>query len=392
MVLQTIRSRWGLALLLGALLAAPFRAAAADPYEINVIIPLTGGGTFLGQAERDALLALEATVNKTGGIDGRPLHFAIADDQSNPSLAVQLTNGLLAKKVPVILGSALTAMCNAQTPLITDGGPVMYCFSGGYHPGSNPYLYGGSVNSRDFIAGGLRYLRLKNWRRVALITSIDSSGQDGERAVDDLLKQPEYASLTLVAREHFNNTDLSVAAQMEHVKAAKPDALFVWTTGTALGTVLRGDKEAGLDALPIVVGSGNATYAQMRQYASFVPKDLLIPAEAVLAPDRVGDRATAAALREMRTAMAPTKPDLLHLTSWDPALLVVTALRKIGPNATAEQLRAFIASQTHFVGGAGPYNFSAVPQRGLDQSAVYMVRWDAPSDTFVGVSKAGGAP
>ena len=378
--------------MLAALVACPFRATAADPYELNVIIPMTGGGTFLGQAERDALLALEASVNKTGGISGRPLHFAIADDQSNPSLAVQLTNGLLAKKVPVILGSALTAMCNAQTPLITETGPLMYCFSGGYHPGTNPYLYGGSVNSRDFIAGGLRYLRLKNWRRIALMTSIDSSGQDGEHAVDDLMTLSENKALTLVAREPFNNIDLSVAAQMEHIKAAKPDALLVWTTGTALGTVLRGDKEAGLDDLPIVVGSGNATYAQMRQYTSFMPKNLLIPAEAVLAPDHVTDRATAAALREMRAAMAPTKPDLLHLTSWDPALLVVTALRKLGPNATSEQLRAYIASQTHFVGGAGPYNFSAVPQRGLDQNAVYMVRWDPSSDNFIGVSKPGGAP
>ena len=201
MLLRTNPTRWGLGLVLAALVACPFRATAADPYELNVIIPMTGGGTFLGQAERDALLALEASVNKTGGISGRPLHFAIADDQSNPSLAVQLTNGLLAKKVPVILGSALTAMCNAQTPLITETGPLMYCFSGGYHPGTNPYLYGGSVNSRDFIAGGLRYLRLKNWRRIALMTSIDSSGQDGEHAVDDLMTLSENKALTLVARE-----------------------------------------------------------------------------------------------------------------------------------------------------------------------------------------------
>lgn len=392
MMKRTVPSRWALALMLTALAACPFRATAADPYEVNAIIPLTGGGTFIGVAERDALTALEASVNKSGGIAGRPLHFAIADDQSNPSLAVQLTNGLLAKKVPVIIGSSLTAMCNAQTPLITGGGPLMYCLSGGYHPGTNPYLYGGSVNSFDFIAGGLRYMRLKNWHRIAVVTSTDSSGQDGDHAVDTLIQLPENKSLTLVTREHFNNTDLSVAAQMEHIKAAKPDALLIWTTGTALGTVLRGDKDAGLDDLPAVVGSGNGTYAQMRQYASFVPKTLLLPGEAVLAADHVTDRATAAALRDMRTAMAPIKPDLLHLTAWDPALIVVAALRKVGPNATAEQLRAFIASQTHFVGGAGPYNFAAVPQRGLDQNAVYMVRWDAPSDSFIGVSKPGGAP
>ena len=72
-------------------------ASAADPYEINVIIPLTGLGAFLGTNEATALSLVEKNVNAAGGVRGRQIHFAVQDDQSNPQVAVQLLNGIIAE-------------------------------------------------------------------------------------------------------------------------------------------------------------------------------------------------------------------------------------------------------------------------------------------------------
>src|ERR1700750_1119192 len=88
-------------------------ARAADPYDINVVLSLTGAGAFLGVSEAKAISAIEAITNKSGGIKGRPVHFVLADDQSNPQVAVQLFNGLIAKQVPVILGPSYSATCYA---------------------------------------------------------------------------------------------------------------------------------------------------------------------------------------------------------------------------------------------------------------------------------------
>src|SRR5579871_3792023 len=74
----------------------PQPAAAADPFQIPVIMPLTGGGAFLGTSENQSLQIIEKMVNAAGGIKGRPIHFAVQDDQSNPQVAVQLTNGAIA--------------------------------------------------------------------------------------------------------------------------------------------------------------------------------------------------------------------------------------------------------------------------------------------------------
>ncbi len=369
--------------------AAP--AAAADPVRIDVIVSLTGPGSFAGASEKAALEAFQAYVNKNGAIRGRRLEFVFSDDQSNPQTAVQLTNGAIANKVNVVLGSALTATCNAMAALAKNG-PVIYCFSGGYQPVAGSYTFGGSISSTYLIGAGVRYLRMRNLRKIAVITTTDSTGQDGERAVTEAAAASENTGVSIVERVHFNASDVTVNAQMARIKAAAPDALIAWTTGTPLATVLRGMTDAGLQNLPVLVSSGNAAYAQLKQYESFMPKEFLVPSGGVLAPDKIADRRQRAAADAVFAAMAPRKPDFLSITAWDPALIVVTALRQAGPDAPPERLRATIENLKGFVGVNGPYNFAAVPNRGTDQRAVYIVRYNAASSSFTGVSKAGGDP
>ena len=51
-------------------------------YDINVILPLTGGASFLGKEEQKALQLAEPSINEAGGIQGQPVHFIFYDDQS----------------------------------------------------------------------------------------------------------------------------------------------------------------------------------------------------------------------------------------------------------------------------------------------------------------------
>src|SRR5277367_5457303 len=106
------------------------RVLAADSYDINVILPLTGNASFVGKSEQQSLQLGEKYVNEHGGIGGRPLHLIFHDDQTSPQLAVQLTNQILATHPAIMFGSGLVAMCNAMAPLMQNG-PVMYCLSPG---------------------------------------------------------------------------------------------------------------------------------------------------------------------------------------------------------------------------------------------------------------------
>jgi branched-chain amino acid transport system substrate-binding protein len=380
-----------LVLVLVALLAGiPKAGSSAEPYQIDAIVSLTGQVAFIGQSQAQTLHAIEDAVNKTGGIGGRPLKIVISDDQSTPRVAVQLATQAIANKDNVIIGPGFTANCNAVLPLVKDG-PFEYCLSPGIHPTSG-YAFSASVSTGDLVAAGIRYFRLRGWTRLAVIIATDASGQDVEHGIRVALALPENKTMDVVAFEHFNPTDLSVAAQMSNIKSAKPQVLITWGTGTPEGTLLRGVADAALD-IPVFTSAANLTYAQMKTYGDFLPKQMLFPGSPVLVPDQLPRGAVKNSVMQFLKAFESSgvRPDIGQAIAWDPVLIVIEALRKLGTTATPSQIREYVANLHGWSGISGVYDFRAVPQRGIDINAVMIVRWE-PKGTWVGVSKPGGIP
>ena len=368
--------------------------APASAYDINTILPLTGGASFLGKAEQRALQLAEPWINKAGGIGGQPVHFVFYDDQSNPQTGVQLANRVITAKPAVLLGSALVAICNAMAPLMQNG-PAMYCFSPGIHPAKGSYVFTSSVSTFDLAEAMIRYFRLKGWTRLAFMTSADATGQDAERGLNEVVERPENKSITVVERAHFNITDVSVAAQIERIKAADPQALIAWSTGTPIATVFKGIIQAGLD-VPVGTTNGNMTYAQMTQYAAFLPQQLYIPTSqsvehaGVITLDPAVEKAQEQYFDVLKAA--GVKPDVATMLAWDPAMIVIDTLRHLGANATAQQVRDHIASLKGYAGINGIYDFAKIPQRGLDVQAAVMTLWSPAHQTWELVSKPTGIP
>jgi branched-chain amino acid transport system substrate-binding protein len=255
-------------------------------------------------------------------------------------------------------------------------------------------VYSSSVSTSDLLEAGLRYARERGRKRVAIIASTDAGGQDATRGFDEAMALPENKDLTLVARESFNPADVSVSAQLTRIKAADPQLIVAWSLGTPAATLFRGEVDAGMGDIPTLTSDGNLTYAQMKQYESFLPNGLFFAGVPCVAPDELTDPATKAAVKAYLSAHAAigVKPDIAQSGSWDPALIVVNALRKLGTDAPAAKIRDYINGIDGWVGVNGPYDFHASPQRGLGINAVIVVKWDKVKGTWVGLSKPGGAP
>jgi branched-chain amino acid transport system substrate-binding protein len=157
--------------------------------------------------------------------------------------------------------------------------------------------------------------------------------------------------------------------------------------------LFRGLKNSGID-VPIVTATGNLNSAFFQQYGPLLPANLYLAGVPYYAGDMLSDAPTKAALATLIAALAPigAKPDNINISVWDPGLLLVDALRKLGSDATAAQLRAYLSNLSGWVGTLGPYDFRAVPQSGLGESNVIVVKWDPQRSTVSGVSKFGGAP
>jgi branched-chain amino acid transport system substrate-binding protein len=363
-------------------------AAAGAPYDIDVIIPLTGAGAFTAASQQKALLALERSVNADGGIDGRPVHFTFFDDQSNPQTSVQLANEVLEKKPAVVLGSSLGALCNAMLPLFASG-PVAYCFSPVISPPPGGYVFSANVSGADLIVASIRYMRQRGWKRFATLNTTDASGQIADREIANALKLPENSDLVLVANEHFNPTDTSVSAQVTKIKAAGPQALIVWSPGTPFGTALHAIQDVGLD-VPVMTTSANMIVDQMKSYRGYLPKEVYFQGVRYVAgvPDVANIKPLQIFTAAMKAAGIPQ--DFQAGIAWDPAMIVIDGLRKLGPTASAAALHTYIEGLTNYVGITGTYNFSDGKQRGLTLDDLLIMRWDNDTSAFVAVGKLGG--
>jgi branched-chain amino acid transport system substrate-binding protein len=367
---------------------------AVAPFDIPVVLPMTGNASFLGQGEKTSLEIEEKVVNIEGGINGTPIHYVFYDDQSSPQIAVQLANQIAAQHSSAILGSAIVAMCNAMTPLLTNG-PILYCFSPGIHPPAGAPVFTAFVSTHDQAVALVRYYRGRGFTRLAMITSRDASGQDGAHGFEDAVKLPENKDMKLVAEVQFSPTDVSVSAQIEQIKSSNAQALIAWTSGSPFGTVLKGIIQSGLD-IPVATTDANMTNAQMQQYASFMPSEALFMSTEW--PEHTAelklDPGVDAAQKVMFDAYkaSGTAPDIAVAHAWDPGMLVVSAYRNLGLDAKPEQVRAYLAGVKDWAGIDGIYDFEKTPQRGLDVTDSVVTRWQPDKKTWVIVSKPGGEP
>jgi branched-chain amino acid transport system substrate-binding protein len=391
---MTALIRAACALVLAFSLLSSARAATPDPLELNAILSLTGTAAESGREEAESLHVVETVVNNHGGIRGRPVKMVIADDGSSPQQAVQLMNEMIAKKAQVVFGSTVTGTCSAMMPLVQANGPVMYCFAPGLNPTAGGYAFTASVNAYNLVKMVANYARVRNWTKIALLMVTDATGQELDRQFATVMSEPENKNVTVVAHEHFSAADISVTAQVSRIKALNPQMLVIWSIGTPFGTALRGVHDVGLN-VPIMASAGDMTYAQMTQYAPYLTNDTYFPATAAAIPAGMAEKGPVREAQETffkAVAAAGIHASFPHNLAWDPAMLVVKALRDIGPNATAQQIRDYIEHVHGLVGIDGTYDFGDGNQRGVALNAARLYRWDAAKKDFVQVARGNGKP
>ncbi len=368
------------------------QTATGAPYTIDAILELSGSNAFTGEIYATSLKIYETYVNAHGGINGRPVHFNLRDDATNPQTAVQLASDTLAKHPVVFFGGGNTGSCAAIAPMVKDG-PVDYCISPGFSPDKGSYAFATSPSLKSIVSAILAYCRSHGLKRLALISAIDATGKASEQVLTELLDLPANHDLMLTTNQHFNPADLSIAAQITQVAAAKADIVLCFAGGTPFGTVLRSLNDGGVH-LPVLTSSANINRVQLDQYKSFLPPQLIFNGPIFEMADQVGDRGLRDAVNALYSAYKAAGAELSPQSgfAWDPAALVVSGLRKLGPSATPQQLRDYLLGLRKYPGVNGSYDFSIGDQHGLGADSLVFVSWDPNTRNFSLVSGPGGLP
>jgi branched-chain amino acid transport system substrate-binding protein len=131
---------------------------------------------------------------------------------------------------------------------------------------------------------------------------------------------------------------------------------------------------------------------QMAQYVSFLPRQLYFGSSRGAVYEPQADAKVKAAQQKFFEAFRRAQITVSngHSVPWDAMGVILEALRQAGPNASAVQIRDYVAALRNFTGIDGSYDFRAVPQRGIGADGTIVYTWEASEKKFVIASKPRG--
>src|ERR1019366_10601098 len=167
-------------------------------------------------------------------------------------------------------------------------------------------------------------------------------------------------------------------AQASKMKASGAQMIYALPNGTAFGTALHGLSDVGVD-VPVYTSAANFSPILLDRFKSILPKELTCSGASFFNRDRPNSDPQKKPIEDFYAALALdgiTAPTVSHAFAWDPALIVVSALRTLGTNATATQIHDSIEKLRKFAGVGGIYDFGSNNQHGAGESGLLVLRND----------------
>src|SRR5437870_6789756 len=235
-----------LALLIAALM--PCAAQAQDTIKIGVITDRVGVSKPYSEPATEGLVFGANELNKKGGVLGRRIELLIEDDQSKPDVSAALARKLIDQGAVFILSVSLspatqqqqTVTMEAKTPQMTPMNSADYLTT----QLDNPYFWQTGPLGSVQIATLLAHAKSKNFKRVALITDNSDLGQAIGKAFKGTL---DKAGIQIVADEVVARGSTTATPQMQKIRAANPEAMFLAGVLTAENVLIfRAYKELGV--------------------------------------------------------------------------------------------------------------------------------------------------
>lgn len=216
-----------------------------------MIFPLSGGAGPQGQHVTQAIQAMAAVINESGGVMGRQIEIVSRDDESTPAVGVSRATELISAGVSVIIEGWNSPVTLAMQPVIARAGVLDITAISKADPilsgeGNPLAIRLNSSNSQDgaVIAD---YIKSVGAKRVAFLTENDAYGNGAQESIETSLKKLGHA-YEKVAEEKFPFTQADFRVAMTNVRAAKPDVTVAINANEGLGmpAIIRQAKQSRL--------------------------------------------------------------------------------------------------------------------------------------------------
>jgi branched-chain amino acid transport system substrate-binding protein len=344
--------------IVAAALAAllPFGGQAADRIKVGFISTLSGPSAALGVDIRDGFqLAVKMAGGKLGGL---PAEVLVGDDQFKPEVGRQLAEkNVRLDKVNFLTGMVFSNIMLASVPVAFENKIIYVSPNAAPSPFAgkqcNPYLFVASWPNDAYHEAAGQHATNRGYKSAYLIAPNYQAGKDS------LTGFKRFYKGNVAAEVYTQLGQLDYSAELAQVRAAKPDALYIFLPGGMGINFIKQFVAAGLSKdVPLIVPGFGSDQDIIRPVGDAM---LGLFDTAHWAPDfdNAANRRFVAAFEKEYKRI----PSVFAAQGYDAALLIDAAVRDVkGKVEDVEAVRkAMKAARFESVRGTFKFNRNQMP-------------------------------
>ena len=350
-------------------------AYAADPIKIGSILSVTGPAAFLGDPELKTMQLYVESINKAGGVLGRPLELVHYDDGSDASKANGFAKRLIeSDKIDVLVGGTTTGSTMSIVPLIEKAGIPFISLAGAVviiEP-VKKFVFKTPHTDRMAAEKVFEDMRKRNISKVALLSETSGFGQSGKKEAEGVAAK---YGITLVSNETYGPKDTEMSPQLTKIKNTPGvQAVFIFGLGQGPAIATKNYKQLSI-SLPLYHAHGVAS-EEFIKLAGSAADGVRLPAAALLVADKLpaNDPQKPVAVAYSKAFKEKWNTDVSSFGghAYDGLMIAVDAIKRAGSTDKAK-VRDAIEATKGYIGTGGVVNMSATDHMGLDLSAFRML-------------------
>ncbi|HEY7842320.1 MAG TPA: ABC transporter substrate-binding protein [Bradyrhizobium sp.] len=236
-------------ILAGAILAIiGTGAVSAQSIKLADVAELSGGGATVGTNWKNGIDLAVEEINAKGGILGHKIEVTHADSQSNPGVARAQVQRALDGEPYVLLGPGYSGSVKVTAPLAAEAGitEIMGGEAAELTQAGNKFVFRTSFGQQSSMPKVAKYINdeLKA-KSVAVVWVNNDFGRGGR---DVITKEFGRLGIKVAADISTEAGQADFAADVSKVKAATPDAVFIYVNEEESARILKEIKRQGVTA------------------------------------------------------------------------------------------------------------------------------------------------
>ena len=368
----TTLARTGAFLLASALApAVQAQAQATGSIVIGASLPLSGANAAAGKEGLAVLQSYVDSVNRAGGIDGRPLQLTALDDGFNPQKAGDNARELAAGKAVALVNCWGSSSCSTMVPVATQAGlPLVGGIAGGGTMRSEPGRYAFNIRASTVaeIDTMVRHMASIGQTSVAVFYQDDGFGKGSHKTALEVLGKRNLKPVLEMAMAPDGSNAAAIAKAMAELPALN-SALVLASPPATIALITQARKNGLRTQFYNLAAQANNTVLQgLGEHTGNVVFSTLVPSPWRSAIAVVKDYQQVAEAAEGKPHYS-----YLGMEVYLNARTLVEGLRKAGRNVQRESLVTALETLDAHQYGPMALRFGAKQREGSSYVGLAMI-------------------